>query len=95
HPLEVVRPAQAPPLITPLALKLALLRQLGMAAAVAIHFSEAMAALEPEEFVRTVLVDGLRVAGLCVGYDLDSARAGGGMRSSCRPWPPSLASGPR
>ncbi|MEK6718398.1 MAG: riboflavin biosynthesis protein RibF [candidate division NC10 bacterium] len=69
HPLEVVRPAQAPPLITPLALKLVLLRQLGMAAVAAIHFSEAMAALEPEEFVRTVLVDGLRVAGLCVGYD--------------------------
>lgn len=69
HPLEVVRPAQAPALITPLPVKLALLRRLGMAATVSIHFSEAMAGLEPEAFVRMVLVDGLRVAGLCVGYD--------------------------
>ncbi|MBI2162618.1 MAG: riboflavin biosynthesis protein RibF [candidate division NC10 bacterium] len=69
HPLEVVRPAQAPPLITPLPVKLALLGRLGMAAAAAIHFTEAMAGLEPEAFVRAVLVDGLRVAGLCVGYD--------------------------
>jgi len=69
HPLEVVRPAQAPPLITPLPVKLALLRSLGMAAAVAIHFSPTMADLQAEEFVRRVLVEGLRVAGLCVGYD--------------------------
>ncbi len=69
HPLEVVRPGQAPPLITPLPIKLALLDRLGMAAAVAIHFSPAMANMEAEEFVRAVLVEGLRVAGLCVGYD--------------------------
>lgn len=69
HPLEVLRPGQAPPLITPLPLKLALFRQLGMAAAVVIHFSSAMADLEAEDFVRKILVDGLRIAGLCVGYD--------------------------
>lgn len=69
HPLEVLRPGQAPPLITPLPLKLALFRQLGMAATVVIHFSSAMADLEAEDFVRKILVDGLRIAGLCVGYD--------------------------
>lgn len=69
HPLEVVRPGEAPPLITPLPLKLALFRRLGMAAAAAIHFSESMAALEPEAFVQAVLAEGLRIAGLCVGYD--------------------------
>jgi len=69
HPLEVVRPGQAPPLITPLPIKLALLDRLGVLAAVAIHFSPAMAGLEAEDFVRRVLVEGLRVAGLCVGYD--------------------------
>ncbi len=69
HPLEVVRRGQAPPLITPLTVKLALLDRLGMAAAVAIHFSPAIAALEAEEFVERVLVERLRVVGLCVGYD--------------------------
>ena len=69
HPLEVVRPGQAPPLITPLPLKLALFRQLGMEAAVVIHFSAVLADLEAEDFVRKILVDGLRIVGLCVGYD--------------------------
>jgi riboflavin kinase/FMN adenylyltransferase len=69
HPLEIVRPDQAPPLITPLPVKLALLSRLGMAATVAIHFSPALASMEAEEFVRRVLMEGLRVAGVCVGYD--------------------------
>ncbi len=69
HPLEVLRPGHAPALITPLPVKLALLRRLGMATAVVIRFSPAMAELEAEDFVRTVLVQGLHVAGLCVGFD--------------------------
>lgn len=69
HPLEVVQPGQAPSLITPLPVKLALLSRLGMAAAAAIHFSPAMANLEAEEFVRRALAEGLGVEGVCVGYD--------------------------
>jgi len=69
HPLEVVRPAQAPPLITPVPVKLALLERLGMAAVVVIEFSRALADLTAEAFVERVLVEGLNVAGLCVGYD--------------------------
>jgi len=69
HPLEVVRPGQAPPLITPVPVKLALLGRLGMAAAAVIEFSPALAALTAEAFVEHVLVEGLHVAGVCVGYD--------------------------
>lgn len=74
HPLEVVRPGEAPPLITPLPLKLALLSRQGMAAAAVIHFTAAMAALEAEEFVGRVLAEGLGVQGLCVGYDFGFGR---------------------
>ena len=74
HPLSVVRPEQAPPLLTPLPLKLALIERLGMAAAAVIHFSPALAGLEAEEFVQRALVDGLRVHGLCVGYDFGFGR---------------------
>jgi len=74
HPLQVVRPEQAPPLITPLPLKLALLERLGMAAVVVIHFTPALAALEAGAFVERALVDGLRVRGLCVGYDFGFGR---------------------
>lgn len=69
HPLEVVRPEQAPPLLTPLPIKLALLARLGMAATLVIRFSRALADLEAADFVQTVLVERLRVVGLCVGYD--------------------------
>lgn len=69
HPLEVVRPEEAPPLITPLPLKLALLARQGIAVTVAVHFSRELAELEAPDFVRTVLLDRLRMAGLCVGYD--------------------------
>jgi riboflavin kinase/FMN adenylyltransferase len=74
HPLEIVRPQQAPALITPLPLKLALLERLGMAAAVVIHFTPALAALEAGEFVKRALVDGLRIRDLCVGYDFGFGR---------------------
>jgi len=69
HPLEVVLPGQAPPLITPVSVKLALLERLGMAAAVVIEFSRSLADLTAEAFVERVLVAGLSVAGVCVGYD--------------------------
>jgi riboflavin kinase/FMN adenylyltransferase len=74
HPLEVVRPQQAPALITPLPLKLALLERLGMEAAVVIHFTPALAALTAEEFVQRAFGDGLRARGLCVGYDFGFGR---------------------
>jgi riboflavin kinase/FMN adenylyltransferase len=64
-----VRPEQAPALLTPLPLKLALLARQGMAATVVIHFSRALADLEAEAFVSRVLVERLRVTALCVGYD--------------------------
>lgn len=74
HPLAIVRPEQAPALLTPLPLKLVLLERFGMAAAVVIHFTPALAALEAEEFVQRALVDGLRVRGVCVGYDFGFGR---------------------
>jgi len=74
HPLEVVRPAEAPPLLTPLPLKLLLLERLGMQAAAVLDFSPALARLEAREFVERVLVQGLKVAGLCVGYDFGFGR---------------------
>ena len=74
HPLEVVRPREAPPLLTPLPLKLALLERLGMAAAVVLHFSAELAALDAWAFVEQVLVERLRVAGVSVGYDFGFGR---------------------
>jgi len=89
HPLEVVRPDQAPPLITPLPVKLALLSRLGMAAVVVIHFSPAVAGMEAEEFVQQVLAEGLRVAGVCVGYDFGFGKGRRGSADLLRTLAPS------
>ena len=74
HPLEVVRPADAPAVLTPLAMKLQLLERAGMEAAIAIEFSAAMAAMEAEEFVTDVLLGRLGVIGLSVGHDFGFGR---------------------
>jgi riboflavin kinase/FMN adenylyltransferase len=74
HPLEVVRPAEAPPLITALPLKLRMLEGLGIAAVVALEFTPAMASLPAATFVEQALVERLHVAGVCVGYDFGFGR---------------------
>jgi riboflavin kinase/FMN adenylyltransferase len=74
HPLEVVRPGEAPPLITPLPLKLRLLQGLGITAVVALEFTPAMAKLPAADFVAEVLVGRLHAAGVCVGYDFGFGR---------------------
>ncbi len=74
HPLEVVRPAEAPAVLTPLPVKLQLLERAGMVAAIAIEFSAAMAAVEAEDFVADILIKRLGVIGLSVGHDFGFGR---------------------
>ena len=69
HPATVVRPESAPRLITDLDQKLELLAATGVDATVLVEF-DARRALEPaDDFVRTVLVDGLRASAVVVGED--------------------------
>jgi riboflavin kinase/FMN adenylyltransferase len=74
HPLRVVRPTEAPGLITPLPLKLAILERLGVELTAVIHFSPEIATLPAEAFIRDLLAARLRVAGICVGYDFGFGR---------------------
>ncbi len=67
HPSRVVRPDKAPPLLMTGAQKLAALGDAGMAGIAVVRFTEALSRLEPEAFVRTVLVEWLRVAEVWVG----------------------------
>jgi riboflavin kinase/FMN adenylyltransferase len=74
HPLEVVRPLEAPPVLTPLPLKLRLLERCGAAAAVAIEFSPAVASITAEAFVAEILFARLGAVGLAVGHDFGFGR---------------------
>lgn len=69
HPPRVLRPDKAPALLMTKAQKLEALSRAGVQGAAVVRFTQEMSQWEPEAFVRTVLVDWLRVAEVWVGAD--------------------------
>jgi riboflavin kinase/FMN adenylyltransferase len=67
HPPRVVRPDKAPPLLMTKAQKLEGLAKAGVDGAAIVRFTHELSQWEPETFVRTVLVDWLRVSEVWVG----------------------------
>jgi riboflavin kinase/FMN adenylyltransferase len=67
HPPRIVRPDKAPPLLMTNAQKLEALAEAGLHGAAIVHFTPELSRWDPEMFVRTVLVDWLRVADVWVG----------------------------
>jgi riboflavin kinase / FMN adenylyltransferase len=69
HPLEVLNPAAAPRLLTVADEKQELLAQTELDRAAVLPFTEALARLGPEEFVRDVLRERYDMRELVIGYD--------------------------
>lgn len=69
HPLEVVNPAIAPPLLTLHQEKLELLAQSGVSYVAVLPFTPTLAAFEAEYFVDHVLRERFAMAELLVGHD--------------------------
>lgn len=69
HPLEVVRPSAAPPLLTLHVEKLEMFAQCGVAYVAVLPFTPTLALYEAEQFVDAVLLERFRVAELLVGHD--------------------------
>jgi riboflavin kinase/FMN adenylyltransferase len=67
HPEQLLRPAQALRLLTPMDERLRLLAATGVDAALVLNFDEALAALNAREFVQRILVDALGVCALHEG----------------------------
>ena len=67
HPIAVLRPEHAPPTLTTLETRAALLEAAGADDVLVLPFDRAVAAWTPEHFVRTVLVDALHARGVVVG----------------------------
>jgi riboflavin kinase/FMN adenylyltransferase len=67
HPPRVVRPDKAPPLLMTKAQKLEAFAQTGLQGAAIVRFTTELSRWDPETFVRTVLVDWLRVSEVWVG----------------------------
>ena len=67
HPLCVLRPADAPALISTLDQRIAMMDALGLDAILVLNFDLELSRLSPEEFVQKILVDGLHVCAVLVG----------------------------
>lgn len=78
NPLAVLAPERCPPALVGLDQQLELFEAAGVAATLVLHFDEALAAIEPEDFVRDILVGPLDTRVLLVGDDFRFGRRGRG-----------------
>lgn len=69
HPMEVLQPERAPVALTTIPERLDLMAETGLDGAVVIAFTRALAAMEPEAFVKDVLVGRLRAREVVVGFN--------------------------
>jgi riboflavin kinase/FMN adenylyltransferase len=67
HPNAVVAPGNVPPLIYPLAKKLAVIASFGVEAAYVIRFDNAFSQIPGAQFVRSLARDFQRITSICVG----------------------------
>jgi riboflavin kinase/FMN adenylyltransferase len=81
HPMEILQPERAPRSITTLDERLALIGDTGVDAVLLLSFTRELAAVEPEAFVKDVLLDRLRAREVVVGYN---HRFGRGARGDTR-----------
>ena len=69
HPMEVVNPSAAPPLLTMPAERREILAQTELDYAVILRFDDRLRAMEPERFVRDILLARLLMRELVIGED--------------------------
>lgn len=69
HPLRIVKPEIAPPLLTTPDEKKEILAESGLDYAVFLRFTAELSRYEPERFVREILVRRMHVRELVIGYD--------------------------
>lgn len=84
HPLTVVRPDAAPPLLTTPDEKKAILAQSRLDYVSFLPFTRTLSHYTPDEFIRLVLVDRYRVEELVIGHDHGFGRSRAGSIDTAR-----------
>lgn len=84
HPLTVVRPGEAPGLLTTPDEKKAMLAQSGLDYVAFLPFTWTLSRYTPEEFIRLVLRDRFRVEELVIGHDHGFGRSRSGSIDTAR-----------
>jgi len=78
HPLRLLRPTHAPPMIQTLSQRLAGFEQLGLDAALVLHFDRALSEVSPEKFIERILIGSLRIGAILVGANFWFGHRGAG-----------------
>ncbi len=78
HPLEVVAPEKAPPLLCTVRERAERLSATGVNRVLVLEFNEALAGMEAQEFVREVLIRRVGMRAIVVGQDFRFGRGRGG-----------------
>src|SRR5678810_412993 len=84
HPPRIVRPDKAPPLLMTKAQRLEALHRAGIQCVAVVRFTRELSQWDPETFVRTVLVEWLRVSEVWVGANFLFGHDRSGNFSSLR-----------
>src|SRR6266480_142608 len=74
HPAKVLRPQDAPHLLTATPHKIALIRNLGVAHLLVIKFNREFAATPPEEFISQLVAHSKPLREICVGHEWSFGR---------------------
>jgi len=90
HPVAVLAPGRAPPMLQTLHDRLASLRALGIDVTVLQRFTLAFAALEAEAFVRDFLLRHIELERIVVGYNVNFGRHRAGTADTLRALGPRL-----
>ena len=80
HPMRVLGQQNGPPLITLYEQKMELIQKAGIDVVLCLDFTQEFARLEPEDFVRELLVERIGIRELVIGYDYRFGRKGRGNR---------------
>lgn len=84
NPLELLRPELCPENLVTTERKIELLGEFGLDATLLLTFDRALASLEAEAFVRSILVDALKVETVLVGRDFRFGHRGAGTPALLR-----------
>jgi riboflavin kinase/FMN adenylyltransferase len=84
HPLAVLAPERAPPMLQTLHDRLASLRSVGLDVTVLQRFTPAFAGLDPEAFVRDFVLRHVELVHVVVGYNVNFGRARAGSADTLR-----------
>ncbi len=81
HPLAVLSPEDSPPQLLSQESKQKLIAKLGVEVLLQVPFDLELAGMAPEEFIKTVLCEGLGARGVVVGYNYTFGHRGRGTPS--------------